>query len=249
MVLLHSRVMYPRAYLLGLLLLDAACGRIGFGDTAEEAGDGGADSPALSIEDGLVAWYPCDDDPKLGLRDATAHGYTGTCIGACPLVVESSCRFFGKGYIQAPIGDAQVVDGFTIALWTRPSVPRGTLAADASRRSWSLGFSADECGVGAIALAADGVHTCLDPPHLSTTAWTHLAGVWDGTTTRIYVDGVNRLTRAGRMIPDQGPVVFGGRGGELQFAGDLDEVRVYRRPLTAREVRFLVEETGLGRGP
>lgn len=74
--------------------------------------------------------------------------------------------------------------------------------------------------------------------------WHHVAGVYDRERLRLYVDG--RLDRSLALdrpesLDTRAPVMVGlghdGRGNA--YAGDLDEVRVYGRALTAPEVEAL----------
>jgi hypothetical protein len=74
--------------------------------------------------------------------------------------------------------------------------------------------------------------------------WTHLAGVYDATVgeLRLYVDGVLVATKAHRStFVATGPLrlgqltlATGGIGNE--WVGDIDEVRLYQRPLTGAEI-------------
>jgi hypothetical protein len=70
--------------------------------------------------------------------------------------------------------------------------------------------------------------------------WTHLAGTFDGTTLRLYVNGTEVGTRAvaGPMATSTGVLRMGGNGiwGEF-FAGRIDEVRVYNRALSVAEIQ------------
>jgi hypothetical protein len=75
---------------------------------------------------------------------------------------------------------------------------------------------------------------------LASRRWSHLALVWDGTTVRVYVDGRRTETqrRSGTLVPG-GPVIVG-RG----FRGTVDEVRIYGRLVSAREIRGVMR-TGI----
>jgi hypothetical protein len=71
--------------------------------------------------------------------------------------------------------------------------------------------------------------------------WVHLAGTFDGTTMRIYVDGEERGTmeRRGPIKPNDFRVCLGSYepGHRAHFTGLLDEVKIYRRALNPSEVR------------
>jgi len=91
-------------------------------------------------------------------------------------------------------------------------------------------------------------------------AWHHLAGVRQGTTGRIFVDGTqqNSLTNAALgMISspcnfayiggNNSSVVCGGIASENLFAGLIDEVSVYRRALSPPEILAIFNTGGAGK--
>jgi hypothetical protein len=75
---------------------------------------------------------------------------------------------------------------------------------------------------------------------LAGNTWTHLSTTYDGANLRLYVNGTLASTRAltGALTATSGPLRLGGNAmwGEA-FAGSIDEVRVYRRALTAGEIQ------------
>ncbi len=87
---------------------------------------------------------------------------------------------------------------------------------------------------------------------LPTGRWTHLAGTFDGQTMRIYVDGEERgsMARPGPVKPNASPLCLGSYepGHPAHFEGLLDEVKLYSRALSPREVqahyRRLAERVG-----
>jgi hypothetical protein len=79
----------------------------------------------------------------------------------------------------------------------------------------------------------------ISPLPLNT--WTHLAATYDGATLRLYVDGqqVGSQARTGTIQVSTGRLSLGGNAvwGEW-FAGRIDDVRIYNRPLTANEIQI-----------
>jgi hypothetical protein len=82
---------------------------------------------------------------------------------------------------------------------------------------------------------------------LNTGQWYHVAGVWNGATVKLYVNGVLDNTpaaRTGTILTDTRPLYTGGRPGADFHDGMLRDVRLYNRPLTAAEVQRLAGLVG-----
>jgi hypothetical protein len=75
---------------------------------------------------------------------------------------------------------------------------------------------------------------------LKANVWTHLAGTYDGSMLRFYINGVHVANRAqtGPIATSSGPLRIGGNSiwGEY-FKGRIDEVRVYNRALSASAIQ------------
>jgi hypothetical protein len=80
--------------------------------------------------------------------------------------------------------------------------------------------------------------------------WHHMAGVTTPAGMKLYFDGVEKCTNTtgGDIRYDQGPDFWLGRHGFNQanydFEGNLDEVRVYNRPLAPDEIAWLAQGGG-----
>ncbi|MFD5453437.1 LamG domain-containing protein [Streptomyces sp. NPDC127100] len=153
----------------------------------------------------------------------------------------------GYAATSAPVLDTR--SSFTLSAWVRPDTLGATdrtvlaqdggfrLSYDATRGTWtfrpSLPAGADHLTLAADRQATPGV-------------WTHLAAVYDASAdrTRLYVNGRLRATgtapgvgaadgqlQFGRALLDGSP----GEYGDF-FDGSLDEVAVWRRPLTDSEI-------------
>jgi len=72
--------------------------------------------------------------------------------------------------------------------------------------------------------------------------WVHLVGVYDGTTIRVYINGVERGSAplTGNILSYSQPLYIGAHGLPGEFArGVIDEVRIYSQALSASQVQSL----------
>ena len=154
--------------------------------------------------------------------------------------------------------DAAGATPFSVEAWIRPAStpPLGAQAHLVSkeqeiprREGWALGrnggfltFSRHQSG------AED---TIVFPVALPTTSWTYVAGTFDGSVMRLYVNAIEKGTLASaKSVQAHGGALKLGRrsDGSLPFAGQLDEVALY--PLALPKERILEHFTnGLRRAP
>ena len=74
--------------------------------------------------------------------------------------------------------------------------------------------------------------------------WTHLAGTFDGTTLQLYINGKLAASGPGTLGPiNNQPLEIAQSGDCVPFAGLLDEVRLYKRALSAAEIKDIVAGT------
>lgn len=80
-----------------------------------------------------------------------------------------------------------------------------------------------------------------DPAAVWNDDWHQVTGTWDGTTCRLYLDGVEVGSAEGPGSIDYsepGPLLFADyqAAGGLPYVGMMDEVKLFNRPLTTEEV-------------
>ncbi|NQT51747.1 glycoside hydrolase family 99-like domain-containing protein, partial [bacterium] len=199
--------------------------------------------------EGLIGWWAFDeaqDSPvaldyagnRLGgmLRDATrAPGIDGNalvCKGGCAtipnhrllsptsqLTVECWVKTDAAGQDNRWLVNRVLAGG--TATGYRMGVLRGKPCFEVPLTEWSHHLTAHE--------------------PLPTGRWVHLAGTFDGTTMRLYVDGEvqGTMERPGPVKPNDFPLCLGTYdvGHAAHFTGLLDELRLYSRALAADEVR------------
>ena len=77
--------------------------------------------------------------------------------------------------------------------------------------------------------------------------WVHIAGTYDGSQARLYVNGaeVNSQAITGPFAAETNPLILSGNGNGNGYAvsefvpGQLDEIMLYRRALGADEIARL----------
>ena len=74
------------------------------------------------------------------------------------------------------------------------------------------------------------------------TTWIHIAGTYDGTTMRLYVNGVQESSLAASIAiatNNLGLGIGAQADGVSKFMGQMDDVRIYHRALSASEIAAL----------
>ncbi|MBN1673250.1 MAG: hypothetical protein JXR37_19550 [Kiritimatiellae bacterium] len=165
-----------------------------------------------------------------------------------------------NSYVKVPDAESLRITGaVTIAAWIRIADPgRDRYAAIVSQkpnRKSRAGYALEyQPGANKLVLRSSGDSAYAEQVDLDT-GWHHVAGVVDGTTGRLYVDGEEKTTdpEMGALEKSDAPLSIGRLSGDdALFEGVIDEVCVYARALSADEVRHLAartngELTGTGR--
>lgn len=149
--------------------------------------------------------------------------------------------------------EARNLDAVTVEAWVSPddahfatmiTAPRAPTALDLMpfmlrwRTNWQFWFQVfTPDGEERVTRTNGPGMTVLSRPKRT---WAHVVGTYDGETVSLYVNGRQAATttyKTGRkpLMPIDGPVQVGGRG--EAYRGCLDEVRIYRRALSAAEVQ------------
>lgn len=165
----------------------------------------------------------------------------------------------GETHVEVPYAAVLNPDQFTIEAWARVTGAGGSLRSPVS--SW---IDSPQRGFALVAGASDtwqfwtgrgGLSgwDLVEGPAVESNRWTHLVATFDGTTRRLYVDGVPAGTSVAPFAPnDLGAFRIGGHrlgnpDAGFYFEGGVDEVALYPRPLSPE--RILVHygiATGIG---
>jgi hypothetical protein len=210
---------------------------------------GGASMPTVIINDGLAGYWNLDDGAG---NPADSSGYGNTLTRSSALTwattVPSTISFtdpdmvtFSGTYASntAPTAMPAANAAQTISLWAQfasSSSTQGMLALNGSSSAVVLGLGGGNVRV--------WKNSGADLAHVTAPTdgnWHHIAFTTTGASDTLYVDGV--ATSGLGVGHDAGAVTsvyLGAAGaGVSQLSGSLDDVRVYTRALSAREVADL----------
>lgn len=234
-------------------------------DTALPAGEI-AKLAGTSEKGSLVLHYTFDKDTKETAIDSSRYANDGLFFGGTPVgdgVSGSARRFDGlDDYIRVPRDMSLEPAELTVATWLRVNERPEDFALLVHKRNTSFHYNeAYDFAVwnnGNIrAVLANGTQTRLDSSiRVDTKKWHHVAMVFAQPELKVYVDGalVGTANHPYPLLhnPDS-DLLIGGTDHAYYPMGlfldcDIDELRIYNRPLAAAEIAELagvdVEEPG-----
>jgi Concanavalin A-like lectin/glucanases superfamily/F5/8 type C domain len=221
-------------------------------------------SASADVTAGLVGHWPFDGD----VTDASGNGNDGTISGNAALASDrfgtpNGAMFFsGESDSYVDVGDPpefQISGAMTLTAWVflnGANVNNSRIVAKQAgggSRSWNLNIEAESGGVAnpatfQISETGDTILGLVDTQPLPTDQWVHMAGVYQpGEAMELYVDGQlharNTSGIPASQFSDNGmPVLIGSRSGcgNCGWDGNIDDVRIYARALSAAEIRDVV---------
>lgn len=211
---------------------------------------------AQDFTSNLVGHWAVDDGSGTTALDSTANNHDGTISGNPTW--QSSAKVGGgldfetsDGADSIDVGTFDLTGtGVTLAAWIKPEndgTDQRIITKSSSNATvdhyWQLNH---EVGSTELRIRAGGTTERLNvSTSLVVGHWYHLVGTYDGTTLRLYLDGVE----VGSMVHSVGgavstsssmPVTIGDSPiGGRAYDGEMDDVRVYDRALSATDVETL----------
>src|SRR5882724_1140104 len=207
-----------------------------------------AGNSSAIAQTGLVAAYDFAEGAGPTVADSSGSNNTGTISGATwtPAGRFGSALVFNGTSAVVTVPSAaslQLTTGMTLEAWVYPTAtPTGWQAVvDKNVDGYYLMASSDQGNrptVGGTFTA--GNQNTVGLATLAVNTWTHLAATFDGATVRLYVNGVQVASQVQTTLltPTTKTLQIGADSytGE-NFAGQIDEVRVYNRALSQAEIQ------------
>jgi hypothetical protein len=213
---------------------------------------------SAGLLDSVSGWWPMYEGSGQTVHDLSGHGNNGT-LGSTPGVDDndptwikgflfgSALRFDGNDFVRVPNAPVLNSQNLTVSAWVRASaspgryryvLSKGATGCDSASYglyttySGGLSFYIWDRATGA---SSSGL---ADPAQVWNGKWHHIAGTWDGTTAKLFVDGKlipGAVARPGTVDYDQGAgdVGIGDFLGtcDLFYTGDIDDVATFSQAL------------------
>jgi RNA polymerase sigma factor (sigma-70 family) len=202
-----------------------------------------------------VALWKFDEGSGTVAVDSSGNGNNGTLHGGVTWAANGkhggALRFDGTGYVDVGRPASLNFTGtITVAAWIQPTnvgtdnVIVGKGFTGAITPFWLSLMGSNRARFGHFDNGYHMADGTLSSGSFTDGAWHHVAGVYDGTAYRLYVDGREIASQPDRVAISAGAnSIEIGRinenGGIKHFVGLMDDVCIYRAPLDARQIATL----------
>jgi Concanavalin A-like lectin/glucanases superfamily len=203
---------------------------------------------ALSLNTGLIAYWNFDYGSGTVALDSSGFGHNALIEGGgshswpAGKIGANALALAGGRY--ARVQPTSTLDSPTNAISISGWIYRDTAAVGDEyavyRRNSSMGsvFHLLQGPSGSVCFSVAGNQLCTSP--LSVGAWHHIVATWDGSQKRIYADGVvaaeNETISTLSYSSSYSLYIGSNQGGSLSWKGQLDDLRLHGRSLSASDV-------------
>lgn len=215
-------------------------------------------SPALIDEKSIAGIWLLDDGTGKAAVDSSENGNDGELIGDPKWVAGKfgkALEFDGKDdMVDTSYSSDEQNSGFTILAWIKPSIAISTQIVVAGRSNGGPQLNLNSSGKAMTGFKMDNGQFA----HISGTTtfpkgkWTHIAGTYDGSVIKVYVDSVEEGTLKPSNPPGKNTytVQIGafderlhGGGYVGQFApAAIDEVAVFNVALSKDDINAIITQ-------
>jgi hypothetical protein len=210
-------------------------------------------------EPDLVAYWSFDDTTSANIDESTGSGLITINKGAKQVdgYRGKAMEFDGNSVMEVEYNT--VLDSFskgmTVAAWIKKDTAShwNTIISREIDSTWSeyMGLAIFK-NHALFSIDPDGKRyiNTMDTNSVVPYKWMHIAGTYDNDTLKLYIDG--RLIRfevseGPFKFHDKNPMLIGGNSNNKNisildcFVGYIDEVRIYKRALSIKEINALIK--------
>ncbi len=224
---------------------------------ATKSGTGGI---LIATDPGLTGYWKMDDGSGIEARDLSGWGNNASLAGNRSWVagIKGFALSFDGSTTYGSVADQEGLNAttaLTLSAWIKPQaqgaqdiISRATVGS-VDGYSLSLNPTNASTKPGSVYLqfneASSGNTFRVDSDTRYPTdgnTWMHVAATYDGTAMRVYINGIEEESSLGpaSIAANTVNLGLGAQGnGARKFRGQMDEVRVYRRALSAAEITEL----------
>ena len=215
------------------------------------AGTAGKCKPQCTpLPDGMVGWWTGDGNANdiIGGHNGTLQ--SGATFG--PARVGQGFQLQGKSYISVPTDSSLNLTRFTVEAWIKPSSSgnEGFILDKSAFFSINYFLSRGANGTVYVDFWDNGHHFAASTSQCQQDTWCHVAGTYDGSTIKLYFNGVLE----GTQVYVGTPTLFGqtmriGQRNDdtFPFQGLIDEVGIYNRALGESEIQAIYHSGSAGK--
>lgn len=192
--------------------------------------------------------------------DYSVNGLDGTSNGSVAIAAGQVCSassFNGDNTNYIEVADNALLNNFTamtVTAWVFPTsfTAWGTVVMKTTSDSWNdgWGLASYRNGGATVRFFVNGFNVRTAAVSAPINQWTHITGSYDGTTARIYVNGVLSGTSNLAFTNSTSSLYIGNEvsGGTAdEWDGRIDEVKIWNTALTGTEILAIYNNELAGR--
>jgi hypothetical protein len=206
------------------------------------------DEPPMPIDPDLVGWWTFDEGAGGESIDLSGKNHTAKLVGDVKWVegkIGGAIQGAGgkSGVEVADAEDLRMSGDMTMALWVRRTAESGDWVCVFGRgtptqRNYGLWLEANNRKYMYQQFGASDINV-YGQKLIETGKWTHLAVTIESDLVRVYYNGEldSQAKRPGKPWAEAAPLGIGYAMQHTALTGAVDDVRLYRRALSADEIK------------